>query len=86
MTTWVEYRRPDWKRVVGLAVVVLLCGIQEPRAEDEEMWTFDNLPLRQLQERYGFSPTPEWLERVPVWPVSASKAEGPAPSSARTAW
>ena len=28
------------------------------------MWTFDNPPLKLLQERYGFAPTPEWLEHV----------------------
>ena len=28
------------------------------------MWTFDNPPLKQLKERYGFTPTPEWLEHV----------------------
>jgi hypothetical protein len=28
------------------------------------MWTFDNLPLQQLQRRYGFSPAPGWLEHV----------------------
>src|SRR2546425_2990756 len=31
---------------------------------DEGMWTFDNPPVKQLKERYGFSPTPEWLEHV----------------------
>jgi len=31
---------------------------------DEGMWTFDNPPLKQLQERYGFSPTPAWLDHV----------------------
>ncbi len=31
---------------------------------DEGMWTFDNLPIEQLKERYGFEPTPEWIARV----------------------
>jgi hypothetical protein len=31
---------------------------------DEGMWTFDNLPIRQLKERYGFEPTPEWIAGV----------------------
>jgi len=31
---------------------------------DEGMWTFDNPPLKQLQERYGFTPTREWLDHV----------------------
>jgi hypothetical protein len=31
---------------------------------EEGMWTFDNLPLKQLQERYGFAPTPQWLDHV----------------------
>jgi hypothetical protein len=31
---------------------------------DEGMWTFDDLPLRQLQERYGFAPDPGWVEHL----------------------
>ncbi|HHQ49120.1 MAG TPA: hypothetical protein ENK19_09610, partial [Acidobacteria bacterium] len=31
---------------------------------DEGMWTFDNPPVKQLQERYGFTPTKEWLDHV----------------------
>ncbi len=31
---------------------------------DEGMWTFDNLPLKQLKERYGFEPTRAWLDHV----------------------
>jgi hypothetical protein len=31
---------------------------------EEGMWTFDNLPLKQLQSRYGFTPTPQWLDHV----------------------
>jgi hypothetical protein len=28
------------------------------------MWTFDNPPIKQLKERYGFQPTPEWLDHL----------------------
>jgi hypothetical protein len=31
---------------------------------DEGMWTFDNPPLKQLQEKYHFTPTEEWLDHV----------------------
>ena len=28
---------------------------------DEGMWLFNNPPIEELQQRYGFRPTPEWL-------------------------
>jgi hypothetical protein len=28
------------------------------------MWTFDNPPVKELQGKYGFTPTPEWLDHV----------------------
>lgn len=28
------------------------------------MWTFDNPPTKLLQEKYGFTPSPEWLDHV----------------------
>mgnify|MGYP006293425339 CR=1 FL=1 len=31
---------------------------------DEGMWTFDNPPAKQLQEKYSFTPTQEWLDHV----------------------
>jgi len=31
---------------------------------DEGMWTFDNPPSKLLQEKYGFTPTPDWLDHV----------------------
>src|SRR5205814_10428269 len=31
---------------------------------DEGMWTFDNPPTKQLQERYGFTPSSDWLDHV----------------------
>jgi Peptidase S46 len=31
---------------------------------DEGMWVFNNLPLRDLKEKYGFEPTPEWISHL----------------------
>lgn len=38
---------------------VLMCA-----HADEGMWTFDNPPIKLLQERYHFTPTKEWLDHV----------------------
>ncbi len=35
-----------------------------PMSSDEGMWTFDNPPIKQLKERYGFTPTQEWLDHI----------------------
>jgi hypothetical protein len=35
-----------------------------PSRADEGMWTFDNPPIKQLQEKYHFTPTQEWLDHV----------------------
>jgi hypothetical protein len=34
------------------------------RPADEGMWTFDNMPVKLLQEKYGFKPSQEWLDHV----------------------
>jgi len=31
---------------------------------DEGMWTFDNPPLKQLKEKYNFTPTQAWLDHL----------------------
>jgi hypothetical protein len=31
---------------------------------DEGMWTFDNPPVKQLQEKYNFTPTQPWLDHL----------------------
>jgi len=55
-----------------LARLLVLCavlwgfgfaGLSRPRA-DEGMWTFDNPPTKLLEQRYGFTPTQEWLKHV----------------------
>jgi hypothetical protein len=48
------------------ALVVLLAILLVPvlAHADEGMWTLDNLPLKALQERYGFTPDAAWIEHV----------------------
>lgn len=46
---------------VGLLAAALLCPAVRP---DEGMWTFDNPPLKQLQEKYNFTPTTQWLDHL----------------------
>ena len=41
------------------ALTLCLCA----RA-DEGMWTFDNLPVKKMQDKYGFAPDAKWLEHV----------------------
>jgi hypothetical protein len=43
--------------IASLAVAVMATA-------DEGMWTFDNPPFKQLREKYGFTPTKEWLDHV----------------------
>ncbi|HAM37084.1 MAG TPA: hypothetical protein DEB40_09755 [Elusimicrobia bacterium] len=41
----------------------LVCAASWARA-DEGMWTLDNLPVRQMRQRYDFAATPQWLDGV----------------------
>jgi len=48
-----------------LALFALLSTLLPlPARSDEGMWTFDNPPLKLLQEKYGFTPTKEWLDHL----------------------
>jgi hypothetical protein len=50
-----------------LPLAVLSCGtvlLCVNSYADEGMWTFDNPPLKLLQERYHFTPTAQWLDHV----------------------
>lgn len=44
-------------------VLALIIGFNFVRAE-EGMWTFDNLPLKDLKEKYGFTPDSKWIDHV----------------------
>jgi hypothetical protein len=45
----------------ALLVAALLCPAIPA---DEGMWTFDNPPIKQLQEKYNFTPTQQWLDHL----------------------
>ena len=47
-----------------LFVAALYTSFLPKSGADEGMWTFDNPPLKQLQGRYGFTPSKEWLDHV----------------------
>src|SRR5215470_19681662 len=47
---------------LGLAIMIALFAGRSNA--DEGMWTFDNLPSKQLQEKYNFTPTSQWLDHI----------------------
>src|SRR5262249_8946672 len=49
-----------------LIPALLICSLSGSTTivADEGMWTFDNPPLQQLKDRYGFTPTQQWLDHV----------------------
>jgi len=49
--------------VAALASCGLLAACL-PMCADEGMWTFDNPPVKQLEEKYHFTPTQQWLDHV----------------------
>ncbi|MEO8259151.1 MAG: S46 family peptidase [Acidobacteriota bacterium] len=49
----------------ALLLVLTVPAVFEYRVRAEEgMWTFDNPPLTGLREKYGFAPTPAWLDHL----------------------
>jgi hypothetical protein len=39
-------------------------GLAATARADEGMWTFDNLPLKEMQSQYQFTPSADWLTHV----------------------
>jgi hypothetical protein len=46
------------------AVAMIMFLLAGSLMAEEGMWTLDNPPLKQLKEKYGFEPTPAWLEHI----------------------
>ncbi|HWF09346.1 MAG TPA: S46 family peptidase [Bryobacteraceae bacterium] len=42
--------------------ILLLCAL--PALAEEGMWTFDNPPLKELKDKYNFTPDKAWLDHV----------------------
>src|SRR5512140_2414643 len=52
------------KKYILWVFFLFLCLSLPALRADEGMWTFDNPPLKQLQQKYNFTPTQEWLDRL----------------------
>src|SRR6266699_3815840 len=46
------------------ALLVLGLAGAKPSAADEGMWTLDNPPLKQLKDKYNFTPAQPWLDHI----------------------
>src|ERR1017187_8293781 len=55
--------RPQiFRTLIVSSCAALLLSV--PVRSDEGMWTFDNPPLKQLQKKYHFTPTQQWLDHI----------------------
>jgi hypothetical protein len=61
-------------RPLPLALLsLLLCGALRA---DEGMWTYDNLPLKRIQEKYGFAPDAQWVRKLQLSTIRFSGGTG----------
>ncbi len=49
---------------LSVAAVAALTALETTGRADEGMWLFNKPPTQQIQAKYGFTLTPEWLEHV----------------------
>jgi len=49
------------RRILSIVPILICAGLL---CADEGMWTFDNLPLAKLKEKYGWAPDQAWLDHV----------------------
>src|SRR5260370_948826 len=48
-----------------LAAALFMACLAAPASRaDEGMWTFDNFPVKAVATKYGFTPSPAWLDHV----------------------
>jgi hypothetical protein len=66
------------KRLSLPVIIFLLLSFVPARYADEGMWTFDNPPLKQWKERYGFEPSQGWLDHARLSTVRLAEGSGGA--------
>ena len=64
------------KKLLSLLILVSFFVTVPVAVADEGMWTFDNPPLKQWKEVYGFEPSKEWLDKVRLASVKVGGASG----------
>jgi hypothetical protein len=50
-------------RAAVMAAALTVAAAPQLRG-DEGMWTFDNLPIKLLKDRYGFTPKQDWIDHL----------------------
>src|SRR5450755_2367 len=55
---------PKFRRRIAALASCGLMAASLPILADEGMWTFDNPPVKQLEEKYHFTPTQQWLDHI----------------------
>ena len=58
------YRIASPLLVFGLSFLIAAASSTMQSSADEGMWLFNDLPIKHLQEKHGFTPTAEWSEHV----------------------
>lgn len=60
-----DSRMYTWFRLqLRCSALIFLVGMITSAKADEGMWLFNAPPLKQLEEKYQFEPTPQWLEHL----------------------
>src|SRR2546421_12786223 len=66
-----------WRRLTFQSTVVLSLAMSISNARgDEGMWLPDRPPVKLLKEKYGFEPTPAWLEHAQKSAINFGGASG----------
>ena len=51
-------------RIYGLVLLIAMLTATKPSRADEGMWTLDTPPVKQLEEKYNFTPNAQWLDHI----------------------